>query len=61
MRPAGNGVWIEKFALPPGEYQYLLVVNGKEMCDRRTLTGSIITWAVSIIAEVGHYKQEELL
>lgn len=33
MVPLGNGRWIKTLALPPGQYEYRLVVDGNWMCD----------------------------
>jgi len=33
LRPAGAGRWSEEIALPPGTYEYCLVVDGKWMPD----------------------------
>ncbi len=33
MVPLGNGRWIKTLALPPGQYEYRVVVDGNWMCD----------------------------
>lgn len=33
MHPAGNGHWVKESALPPGDYEYCLVVDGQWMAD----------------------------
>jgi 1,4-alpha-glucan branching enzyme len=33
MIPLGAGRWIKALTLPPGKYEYRLVVDGKWMCD----------------------------
>lgn len=33
MVPLGNGRWIKQLALPPGEYEYRMVVDGEWRCD----------------------------
>ena len=43
MVPLGNGRWIKDLALPPGIYEYRLVVDGEWMCDplaRETIPNS---------------------
>jgi len=35
MRRAGQGRWLEEIALPPGTYEYCLVVDGKLLPDPR--------------------------
>lgn len=33
MVSLGNGRWVKQLALPPGQYEYRLVVDGEWMCD----------------------------
>ena len=33
MHPMGDGHWLKESALPPGTYEYLLVVDGQWMLD----------------------------
>lgn len=33
MVALGNGRWVKQLALPPGQYEYRLVVDGEWMCD----------------------------
>jgi 1,4-alpha-glucan branching enzyme len=33
MHPSGNGHWLKDTALPPGNYEYCLVVDGHWMAD----------------------------
>jgi len=33
MHPSGNGHWVKETALPPGTYEYCLVVDGQWMPD----------------------------
>jgi len=33
MHPMGNGHWLKETALPPGNYEYCLVVDGHWMTD----------------------------
>ncbi len=33
MHPFGNGRWLKETALPPGNYEYCLVVDGRWMPD----------------------------
>ena len=33
MRPLGGGRWVKETVLPPGDYEYCLVVDGKWMPD----------------------------
>jgi len=33
MHPLGNGRWLKETALPPGNYEYCLVVDGRWMPD----------------------------
>ena len=33
MHPFGNGHWLKETALPPGNYEYCLVVDGRWMPD----------------------------
>lgn len=33
MIPLGQGRWVKELSLPPGRYEYRLVVNGKWICD----------------------------
>ena len=35
MHPAGNGRWFKETALPPGAYEYCLVVDGQWVTDPR--------------------------
>jgi 1,4-alpha-glucan branching enzyme len=35
MMPVGEGRWVKELVLPPGVYQYRLVVNGRWMPDPR--------------------------
>ena len=33
MIPLGQGRWVKELSLPPGRYEYLLVVDGRWICD----------------------------
>jgi cyclomaltodextrinase / maltogenic alpha-amylase / neopullulanase len=57
-----NGrVWEETFLLSPGEYQYLLVVDGKEMRDPANSESiSNNMGGANSLLKVGKYKQEDL-
>lgn len=33
MIPLGQGRWVKELSLPPGRYEYRLVVDGKWICD----------------------------
>lgn len=33
MLPFGGGKWVKKLSLPPGRYEYRLIVDGKWKCD----------------------------
>lgn len=60
MKKEGK-TWKEYFELSPGEYQYLLVVDGKEMID--PLNKEIISNNIggfNSVLKVGKYKQEDL-
>lgn len=35
MHPAGNGLWLKEAYLPPGNYEYCLVVDGEFLPDLR--------------------------
>jgi len=35
MQPCENGLWLKEAYLPPGYYEYCLVVDGKYMADPR--------------------------
>jgi len=35
LHPAGGGRWVKETALPPGTYEYCLVVDGEWMADPR--------------------------
>ncbi len=61
MKKDADGIWLEEFELPPGEYQYLLVVDGKEIRDPAS-TDSVDNniGGYNSLLRVGHYKQEEL-
>jgi 1,4-alpha-glucan branching enzyme len=37
MHPLGGGRWLKETALPPGTYEYRLVVDGNWMADPRAL------------------------
>ena len=56
-----DGVWKETFRLTPGEYQYLLVVDGKEIRDPENpdIVDNNIGGFNSLL-KVGKYKQEDL-
>lgn len=61
MKQDSNGLWIEEFQLSPGEYQYLLVCDGKEICDPGnpdSVDNNMGGFNSLLI--VGQYKQEEL-
>jgi cyclomaltodextrinase len=56
-----NGTWKEEFELGPGEYQYLLVVDGKEILDPSAVDSiNNNTGGYNSLLKVGKYKQEEL-
>jgi cyclomaltodextrinase len=61
MSKNAEGIWEEQFNLPPGEYQYLLVIDGKEICDP-TNPDSIDNnmGGYNSVLKVGHYRQEDL-
>ena len=61
MEQDANGIWTEKFDLPPGEYQYLIVAGDKEMRDPAnpdSINNNI--GGYNSLLKVGHYNQEEL-
>lgn len=33
MIPLGEGRWVKELVLPPGRYEYCLVVDGEWLCD----------------------------
>ncbi len=56
-----NGIWTEEFLLPPGEYQYLLVVDGREQLDPANpdkIDNNI--GGYNSLLKVGTYRQEDL-
>jgi cyclomaltodextrinase len=56
-----NGIWQEEFELSAGEYQYLLVVDGKEIRDPSnydSINNNI--GGYNSLIKVGKYKQEDL-
>jgi cyclomaltodextrinase / maltogenic alpha-amylase / neopullulanase len=56
-----NGKWIEEFELVPGEYQYLLLADGKEFLDPSN-SDSIDNnmGGVNSLLKVGKYRQSDL-
>ena len=61
MKKNAKGIWEEEFSLPAGEYQYLLVADGKEKRDPAnpdSVNNNI--GGYNSLLKVGHYKQEEL-
>jgi cyclomaltodextrinase / maltogenic alpha-amylase / neopullulanase len=61
MSKGSDGNWIEEFNLPPGEYQYHLVLDGKEICDPSN-PDSIDNnmGGYNSLLKVGKYRQEDL-
>ncbi len=56
-----NGLWKEEFELVPGEYQYLLVADGKEMLDSSnpdSINNNMRGF--NSLLKVGKYQQEDL-
>ena len=41
MAPAGRGWWLRELWLPPGQYEYLLVVDGQWMVDPQAKSTSL--------------------
>ena len=61
MKKNAEGIWEEELVLPAGEYQYLLVADGREMRDPAnpdSVDNNI--GGYNSLVKVGHYKQEEL-
>lgn len=61
MHKAEDGMWVEEFILPPGEYQYLIVADGKEMCDPAnpdSIDNNL--GGYNSLLKVGNYRQEAL-
>lgn len=56
-----DGIWSEEFMLSPGEYQYLLVMDGKEQTDpANPLRIDNNMGGLNSLLRVGSYRQEEL-
>jgi cyclomaltodextrinase len=56
-----DSIWMETFELSPGEYQYLLVVDGKEIRDPSNIDSiNNNMGGYNSLLKVGQYKQEDL-
>jgi cyclomaltodextrinase / maltogenic alpha-amylase / neopullulanase len=61
MHKVEDGYWEEEFTLPPGEYQYLIVADGREIRDPAN-TDSIDNnmGGFNSVLKVGNYQQKSL-
>ena len=61
MKQDSSGAWVEEFDLPAGEYQYLFVCDGREICDPGNPDSvNNNMGGYNSLLKVGTYRQEEL-